>query len=608
MILLLKFGLLFISVTGYVLFATQRFHLRIEFAPALFCAWSSNALFVGGILNILPQMAWAVLFGGVGLFLISGRRRYRFSRRAAASYAVFLAVLLYFFWLMRGVQFTSYDNFSHWATVVKDMLLKDRMPNFEDTIIRFQSYPLGSSLFIYYICRILGLGEPCFLWAQFVMLSAFLFCLAAFIQKKCWYGALFPALYAVWALTANNSIYELRVDTLLPLAGIAAFALICYYKDEPSKAVYGSMGLFILMVNIKNSGLFFYAACLLALAASQKQYFKRHKWRLVNACLLPVGVTIYLWKRHVALVFADGMASKHAMSMENYGQQLAKKTTGDIVRIGAEMMGRFSSLEHPEVYMMLVFTFLAGMLLLIRVPMGRVLRLAAACWGCLAVYTVCLYGMYLFSMPLGEALKLASYDRYMLSVLIFIYGIVVIFIVRNVTARKAAYDWDEKADIKSDRDMEGAGAGTSGRLKKGGVVAGCVGVAFLVLLAACPVVKNRMQLFRLYQKPQFESTKRACMQELIRRAGIEEGGSCFIYCNGSDDDRRYLFYLARYELWSADVVSVHKDTFAEQKGQMENYDYLLVWDADPQIDQYLQENGLARDQGQERVGIRLRVE
>ncbi len=670
-ILLAKFLILMLSVTGYLLFAVQKYRIRPEFAPALFCAWTSNLMFMGGILNFLPETAGMVWAGGIVLLVLALRRQVcvqegygqlsgsgtvrlagsrpkgqmgqpgsrtvrlagkyeiRLDRRSILLYVGFLFLSVYFAWLLRGTHYTSYDNFSHWATVVKDMLLEGRMPNFQDAVIRFQSYPLGSSLFLYYICRIVGVTDACLLWAQLFMLISFLFCLTVFIKKRNWYMGLLAFLYSLWALTANNSIYELRVDTLLPLAGVAAFAIIFYYKDDLGRAAWCSCGLHLLLVNMKNSGIFFYAACFLVLVAYVRKGAKqrgmahvqggpqpgkvlaqggpqlenvlaqsrqqpgealacggqrpetgrtdRKQVRLPAFLIASLGLPVWmllLWKRHVALVFPDGMGAKHSMSVENFEHIFSQKTKADVLQIAQQMAGRFLSFENIEVWMLLFFTavFIAFLTLLCknRQDRGRAARMFAAVLGCFGLYTVSMFGMYIFSMPLGEALHLASYDRYVLSVLIFLYGVIVIFIME--TAR-------------------------------GFSKTAAAGISLVVLLAACLLWQGRESLPTLVQKPDFAKTKRCSLQNMIQRDGLHEVKSYFVYCNGTDDDRRYLFYLMRYELWTSDMAVVTKKDFLEKKGEIAGCDYFVVWDSDAYSDAYLREHGLGRYQGMERIGI-----
>ena len=84
---------------------------------------------------------------------------------------------------------------------------------------------------------------------------------------------------------------------------------------------------------------------------------------------------------------------------------------------------------------------------------------------------------------------------------------------------------------------------------------------------------------------------------------MEEGDSCFIYCNGSDDDARYFFYLTRYELWSNDILVVTAEEFQEKQDQIEAYDYLVIWETDEQIKRYLNQKGMSKYAGKEKTGI-----
>ena len=72
---------------------------------------------------------------------------------------------------------THYDNFSHWALVVKDLLLTGELPGADTSLIPFRDYPPGTSVFIFYICRYLGHSQGMMLLAQNSVLLACFFAL-----------------------------------------------------------------------------------------------------------------------------------------------------------------------------------------------------------------------------------------------------------------------------------------------------------------------------------------------------------------------------------------------------------------------------------------------
>lgn len=526
------------------------------------------------------------------LLALSIRYKYFFTKQDGLKYASFLAIVIYFYILMQGSHFISYDNFSHWATVVKDMLAVNRMPNFEDSIIRFQSYPLGSSLFIYFICKMIGTSDACFLFGQLLMLISFLFCIVAFVKKENIYSALIFLLYSIWALTSNTHIYELRVDTLLPLAGVAAFAFIYFYKEEPPKAVFGSTGMFILLIQIKNSGIFFYAVCAICLAVFVWDYCKKKPAHFFTASLFVPLASLYLWKQHVAFAFSAGMEAKHSMNLGHFKQEAAKKSADDMLAIGKNILKQFTSLKKLGttpgagivrnqgliVLVLLAVFFLAMCVICLvflrsRQAFHAVVRIIALDVSCLTLYTLSVYAMYLFSMPPSEASRLASFDRYMFSIYIFIYGITVIFILSGIHTLHHIHT-------------------------QASYMIGIVTSLLFVL-----PVNFCNQLPTLIQKPEFACSKRNQLQQLLEQEGIQNGDSCFIYSNTSDTNARYLFYLTRYELWSPKVLSVNSADFGKKKKKIKKYDYFIIWDSDAQTDQYLREHQLSQYAKKSRICI-----
>lgn len=563
MLVLIRFCLLIGSITGYLWLIVQKLQIRLEFAPALVCAWVSNLLFMAGILNFMPEMAGILFLGGYISFLYcmsAGRSRIKqtvLQKRNLILYAVFLIALLYFAVLIRGVRFTHYDDFSHWALVVRDMLLKNRMPNFEDEVIGFQSYPLGSGLLIYYVCRIIGSADSCLIWAQMLMLVSFLFCMAAFVKKNNWYGGVLIALFSIWSLTANNGIYNLLVDTLLPITGIAAFSILYAYRDSLRKAAYGSLGLLILLVNMKKSGLFFYAVCVLILGVYVYRFHGMGRRHFVSSALIPL-IAVFLWKKHVSLVFLSGLMSKHSMNIKNYAKILSQKSAGDMELIGRKMAERILSLSGMEIKMLLLTTCLILLVSLDKDLIYKALLRIAANWVCAAVYIIFLYAMYIFSMPLTEALNLASYDRYMLTAVTFVYGMTIIYVIEQ--------------ESLTHRGM----------------------IAMSLLLTAYPAWHGRQRLAELYQRPDYMGTDRYYVQKIMETDRMEMGKSCIIY--RSEQDSGYLSHMMRYELWSKEVTTVVADDFEDRKREIADYEYFLVWDWDENVQQYLDENGLRPDQ------------
>lgn len=108
-----------------------------------------------------------------------------------AGYVYFGFVIIVVLLSVNGKVFSHYDNFSHWALVVKQMLSTNRFPNFEDTVIVYQEYPLGSAAFIYYVAKIVGVAESVWMFAQAYMTLACILPIFIFCKKKTKFYLLF---------------------------------------------------------------------------------------------------------------------------------------------------------------------------------------------------------------------------------------------------------------------------------------------------------------------------------------------------------------------------------------------------------------------------------
>lgn len=139
---------------------------------------------------------------------------------------------------LHGHVLCRYDNFSHWGLVARTVLQNDRYPNFADTLIDFQQYPLGSTTFIYYFSKIVSNAEYIQMLAQSYLMLCFLIPIFKYVKKH-WsivftYMLLFINFifcYCIWPTS-------LCVDTLLPLQGMAVLLFLyseCLFNEKKEK-------------------------------------------------------------------------------------------------------------------------------------------------------------------------------------------------------------------------------------------------------------------------------------------------------------------------------------------------------------------------------------
>ena len=148
--------LFFLSSIGYWEFFRRKSNISVYFLPGFTVASQITILFIAGLLNCL-EPAYIMLFvAGLILavyYLITEKKEFPVAYLNEGFIFLFGTTCLCMI-ALKGSIFIHYDNFSHWALVVKNMLQTNRFPNFEDAVIDFQAYPLGSSIYIFYFTKL----------------------------------------------------------------------------------------------------------------------------------------------------------------------------------------------------------------------------------------------------------------------------------------------------------------------------------------------------------------------------------------------------------------------------------------------------------------------
>ncbi|RKI60627.1 hypothetical protein D7V86_08480 [bacterium D16-51] len=441
--------LFFVSSIGYWEVFRRKTKITLYFLPAFTVSCQVTALFVAGLLNCLAEAAFWLFVTGMLLAVFYGMGDFWKHSRAKGDalaffwgycnvgYLYFFAALGIVLLAVRGRIFVHYDNFSHWALVVRNMLQSDRYPNFRDTLVTFQEYPLGSASFIYYFSKAVSRAENIQMLAQAYMMISFLLPVFKYVRKQKWAALAYMVLFTNYIFCYNTGINDLLVDTLLPLQG-AALLLFLYSECQLyGKAADGGVSVlyaipfFCMAMQVKNSGIYFVAAgCILVFYRCFKAK-GQGAWKYLVTAAAPF-FSLYFWKAHCSYVFAGADVSKHAMTAENYGQVYSEKSAGDIRLIVQKMFHFFVS--GKDLYCLAGFLVFAGTVIFF---LGKGVWKKYACFLGASVFLYLTYMagmlfMYLFSMPGGEAEMLAGSDRYRKTIFIAIYYFASVMVLQYI--------------------------------------------------------------------------------------------------------------------------------------------------------------------------------
>lgn len=568
-----KLIILLLSLLGYI-FYTHRKGVALCFSPILAISSLSLAMFLAGLMNIMPLAAAGLL--AVGLLLLFHTihsRQFSLSKEHLYVGIFFLVSYFFFAFRLRHTQVSWYDNFSHWAMVVRDMLKTDHLPNFTSYLIDFQSYPTGISGFIYYICKILDGTEGSMLFGQFLVLLSCLCTLFAFIKSppRSIFSTFVILMGAAYLLTVCVPITELCVDTLLSLLAIASFSIILYYKDDRPKAWVCTAIIMSFLTLVKTSGMFFammhsLLLLLMELQAAKSQNTPVKLRRLVLLLALTIGIPLfgyYLWNRHVAVSFYAGNMSKHSLSPAYLISIFKSKTSGQIQLLIHNFLHRLTYFDSAFTAIVSFPTvFLLGILwkkIGLRKPAGYDISLFAWCIFCYVCYLVGMLGMYLFAMPYGEAVELASFGRYLLTITSYMIGITLIYLLNAMGT-----DMDQHHLVK---------------------LTAAILVCFLLFVTPVRV------------SPIFSGNNILTEKKLLSSAkndyGVADESLCYITGEG---DFSLLYYLARYELWSGNLVFGDGPSVEEYSQFIEDYEFFIVVEETDAAKAFLEANGLPLNQ------------
>lgn len=556
--------LLFLSFSGYFLWIKSKYDIHEAFIPLLIVTSIGSRVFVAGILNIMPIIVMLIFGGGIfQLRYIKTIRKCLGNRSTLVNVGLYLITCIVLAFMLRNNFFTHYDNFSHWALVVKDILQNDRLPNFESPNIRFPSYPTGTAGFIYYVCKFIGVTEGCMAFAQALIVISCIYTLIAFLEGRNRYLFLLVGYGSIYLLNANIPLTELLVDTVIALLGFAGIAMVYYYREQINLAILLLAPVVLFLVCVKSSGMFFLLVdvlFVLYIAKQQKQMGLLWKKIIGFLVLVPFGIT-YLWNCHVKQVFPTDMEAKHAVSIRNYEKVFGEKTRDDIWNITRDYWKEVFSIQNEVLWLfMLLLLVLCASAYINQKKNGRyiVARNVGLCVGVYVSYMVSLYMMYLLSMPLYEAINLAGYNRYNMTFAVFLYAIVLFCVLIYLPA------WSRK--------------------QKRRAMLLCVYV--LVMLPTIP------HMTKVSYK---DTTFRKRIIRWKEKRTLEEGKRYLVYLSDAPYTEDYIEYVVRYELGDVEVVVCNQKDVKGKCSDLEEYGYLLIYEKDAIIDNILYEHGLPMD-------------
>ncbi len=547
-----------VSLFGFAFFLAKRFHLQFGQALCTAACAVVALLFLAGVGNFLWLGAWSLVIGGLALGLVALARPHQ-SPDGLIVPLLAAALAVGLFLISRPAGYFRWDEFSHWGVIIKHLAEVHSL--YEGRALLFPDYPPGLALFAYFITIPSGLTEPDAVYAC----GLFLLCLTSVLT------AYRPALEATAALALAYLLsFALGTGPATVLIdfplGAAFGAMVCIYLSESGKTTAKGVALAILpavaLVTLKAAGMSLAAIAIVvigvdALLAHRKE---RRVSALLLAALAAAATGAYLlWKMVVSV---GGYLNRTADFDLSYPIGVILETNASAV--DQEIWANFVNAMMGSVTFYHIgagLPLIAGILLAFLI-VGTVFADGHTRWsralivGAMGVgaafYSYGLLATYLTNMTDYEAVRLASFDRYLEVYLVGFSMVGVAFL----------------ASVKP-RDV-----GLFGLM-----------VALVMLTATVP-----RDAFDLITKGATSSNlARADLQQRMAKVTplIEAGSKVYIIWDGSNG---YEYFLAKFELmpnlvngacWSISATpsdDIYRCTLSpdEFSRALAGYDYLYV--------------------------------
>ena len=429
----IKIILFLLSFYGLTIFIKEKLKIEKEFSYAITVIILVLILFLSAILNILKICTIILhLFGFIYLiYNIIKNKKKLFN----LDYKMIIIILFILYLTLLGstMTFTAYDDFSHWALIVKQLFTYDALPSFEYNVVDFTTYPPASALFIYYFGSFVGRTETSMIIGQLYFTFVFLTPLMIFIKKdnKIFNSIIF-ILFSLFIINCNTPLVDLFVDTVLGTMGIVSCTIAYFYRKNLKKA-------FILLtiiscgfVILKNVGLLFVAFDILLLLILGFYNKKAKKSLKYIVFLLVVVFSVFLlWQQHLKMVYPGntGVTTKHSISLVNFKRTVSKNGIGNSKAVAVKYYTNIKKIKTDSVlhYLIGINALLVLSMILSKKYKEhlKIILLIDVLYFC---YWFCLGILYIISMPYDEAIRLACYGRYMMSSIIVLFGITFITI------------------------------------------------------------------------------------------------------------------------------------------------------------------------------------
>ena len=346
--------------------------------------------------------------------------------------------------LLIGFKSKIWDDFSHWILTVKNMFLFNELSNNENSTIFFKTYPPATAIIQYFynfVENILFKNINLEYNSQFVtnyFISIVLLAITNMTQlNNKTKRILYPILFLIPAIFNSEIYLSLYVDAILAIMGVYLLAYYEYAKVQKidKKFVFIDVLLATLfLVLIKSTGSAIIVFCLIYIFLDLV-LMKNYKFNLqiITSILISFFIGKKSWGHYIHKTNADIIWKTEKITFGNILNILNGKGLDYQYQT---INNFFKSLARTQIgfFPYIIFLILTiGILTFIYLKKKDNKNLKILIFNILIIiiYPISLLIMYIFIFSPEEAVNLASFNRYLSTIIIFLIILYIILLANN---------------------------------------------------------------------------------------------------------------------------------------------------------------------------------
>lgn len=573
---IIKFIFFIVSLVGYTSFmrlmtSISKYHIYI-----VVMSCQVAILYLSSLVNILFPASLMIYFLGILLFIYSSVKAKGLTIGNLLKHTNFVTFGMLFYIgiyivTLWNQSLLHYDNFTHWATIVKFLYLEDRLPAVADRIISYNTYPVGSSLYLYYITKYVGFSDGIMLVGQFLIIAAAQFTIFGVVKdrRRLLPNAIIFASFGVMTyLNFSIRFNNLLVDLLIAVLAISAISILFLQEYDFFQSSFLISIILAFLVLVKTSALFFVICIIMShmmTSIQNDEYEKNVKFYLSSLLLFIPIIFNQLWGTHVKDVFAGMASKKHEIVAGSIASVLeGNLSTNQHIILSHYIKTVFSIHTLTSLQIIVIFSSFILFTLIIGIKF-KIWKTNLIVLSTSVLMTILYYFgnliMYLTAMPVEEAKRIAGFERYILTIIVIHFFV---FIIQGV--RQIDDVFYEKTYAK--RNNKSFKNFTNKKLYENTTL-----FAILIFLGFMISDTNGM-----VKQNTLRPKEQLILKRLSKEKNYEEGKFLIVSDNKELVDNYFLSYYSRYQLWNSKVDARYDFMLSEDRFEklIKKYDGIFL--------------------------------